>query len=132
MIFLDTNICIYALKGKFPAIIKHIRKLTPESISIPSIVKAELMFGASKSMFPEKTKETVRAFLLPYPIVPFDDSATEIYGNLRYNLEKKGTTIGPNDLIIAATVLSHKGSLVTHNTKEFSRIPNLKIKDWTK
>ena len=61
----------------------------------------------------------------------FDECCTEAYGKIRADLEKNGTVIGPNDLMIAATVIRKGGVLVTHNTKEFSRIEGLRIEDWT-
>ena len=66
-----------------------------------------------------------------YTIVPFDTSAAEEYAVIRSALEKKGTTIGANDYIIAATVLADNGLLVTNNTGDFRRVPRLKLDDWT-
>lgn len=130
MIFLDTNICIYALNNKYPQIVKQLKLLTPEDIKIPSLVKAELLLAAEKSNHPAKTLAVIEQFLFPFGIVSFDDSASVVYAKIRADLEKKGKTIGPNDMIIAATVLAHNGTLVTHNVKEFARIRQLKIKDW--
>ena len=130
MIFLDTDICIYAIKNKYPQIMKQLKRFLPEDIKIPSLVKAELLLAAEKSKLHKKTLLRIEQFLFPFEIVPFDDNATIIYAKIRATLEKKGQPIGPNDMIIAATTLTHKGILVTHNTKEFSRIKQLKIKDW--
>ena len=63
--------------------------------------------------------------------VSFTDSAAMIYGKIRHLLEKEGRLIGPNDLLIAATVMADEGVLVTNNTKEFERIPNLRLENWT-
>lgn len=130
--FLDTDICIYFLKGKGDRILKNIQKLNPSEIKIPSIVKGELILGALKNQNSKRTMEAVSNFLSPFEIIPFDDSASVIYSNTRFILEKSGKIIGPNDLIIAATVLSRKGFLVTNNEKEFKRIPGLKIRNWTR
>ena len=62
--------------------------------------------------------------------LPFDDPAAEIYGQLRTALEKQGKLIGPYDLLIAATALAHGVTLVTHNTEEFKRVPDLTLEDW--
>ncbi len=129
--FLDTNICIYFLKGKFPKLLDHLSKKKPEDIRIASIVKAELFLGAYKSSNPAKTGKIVNAFLFPYTIVPFDDNSSVIYSQIRGSLERKGQIIGPNDLILAATVVAHKGILITNNLSEFKRIKGLKIEDWT-
>lgn len=130
--YLDTDICIFALKGSFPAIKNWIQSFSPERIKIPSIVKAELLLGARKSSDPKRVLTVVESFLAPFEIVPFCDECTVSYSKIRWHLEKEGHSIGPNDLLIASTVLAHHGTLVTHNTKEYSRITSLKIQDWSK
>ncbi len=131
MNFLDTNICIYAIKNKYPSIVEHFKRHSPKDIKIPSIVKAELLLGAEKSSFRSKTKSIIEQFLFPFEIIPFDDKATVFYAEIRAKLEKSGQLIGPNDLIIAAIVIAHNGCLITNNTNEFKRIKKLKIKNWT-
>jgi len=130
--FLDTNICIYFLKGTFPALLQRLKTKRPEEIKIASIVKAELLLGAYKSSDPTKTEKIVQEFLLPFTIISFDDQAAIIYAQIRGSLEKEGQVIGPNDLILAATVLAHDGILVTNNVVEFERMKDLKIENWTK
>jgi tRNA(fMet)-specific endonuclease VapC len=130
--FLDANICIYALKGTFPAIKQEIRSRRPSQIRIPSIVSAELRLGAQKSERSKKTRETLESFLAPFRIVPFDQQAALEYAEIRAALEQDGRPIGPNDLIIAATVNARNGILVTHNLGEFDRVNGLKTADWTK
>ena len=131
MYFLDTNICIYLLKGQFPKIKETLSKKVPENIKIPSIVKAELLYGAKKSHYPEKTILTAQVFLAPFEIIPFCEKASDYYAENRFELEKKGIPVGPNDLIIAATTLTHNGILVTYNVRAFKRIKSLKIENWT-
>ncbi|MCW7490915.1 type II toxin-antitoxin system tRNA(fMet)-specific endonuclease VapC [Leptospira meyeri] len=128
--FLDTNICIYFLKGKNLKIENNIKKLNPNRIKIPSIVKAELLLGALKSQNPKKNRDIVLDFVDPFEIIGFNDVESEIYSEIRSNLEFKGLPIGPNDLIIASIVLNNNGILVTNNEKEFSRIQSLKIENW--
>ncbi|AXX15089.1 type II toxin-antitoxin system tRNA(fMet)-specific endonuclease VapC [Leptospira borgpetersenii] len=128
--FLDTNICIYFLKGKGENIEKNIRKLNPNRIKIPSVVKAELLLGAFKSNNQKKNREIVLSFLDPFEIIGFNDIESEIYAEVRSGLEIQGIPIGPNDLLVASVVLSSNGILVTNNEKEFKRIPNLKIENW--
>lgn len=65
-------------------------------------------------------------------VVPFTEKEAEIYGKIREELTKKGKLIGPNDMLIAATALANGAVLVTHNTDEFSRVPELKLEDWIK
>ena len=130
--FLDTNIIIYAVKDTYPNLIKKFEETPSYNIVIPAIVKAELEYGASKSVNYKKTIDLYNKFINIYNTISFTDKETIFYGNVRTELEKKGMLIGANDMLIAATVLSHNGILVTHNVKEFSRISNLKIEDWTK
>ncbi|MCL2834076.1 MAG: type II toxin-antitoxin system VapC family toxin [Treponema sp.] len=129
--FLDTNICIFFLKGTYTALHDKILDLTPGKISIPSMVAAELVYGARKSEKSIQNMEKIERFLKPFQIVPFDSDAAYHYGEIRAYLEKKGNIIGFNDLIIAASVLAHNGILITQNTGEFKRIKNLVLEDWT-
>lgn len=128
--FLDSNIIIYALKGTFPAIQTHMMGVPTRNIKVPAIVKAELLLGAEKSQS-KKVLLAVETFLEPFEIVAFDQDACYFYAKIRSALEKKGTLIGPNDLIIASTVMLSHGCLVTHNTKEFARVKDLTLEDWT-
>ena len=128
--FLDTNICIYFLKGTHPKLKNSLQKKKPKNIKIPSIVKAELFFGAEKSNDTKKNIEKVEKFLQPYEIVPFDSKASEVYAKIRVHLEKVGNIIGANDLIIASTVLCHKGTLVTNNQREFKSVKKLELENW--
>jgi tRNA(fMet)-specific endonuclease VapC len=131
MYFFDTNICIYFLKGIFPELQKKVLSAQPDKIKIPSMVAAELIYGARKSEKAAETTEKVKRFLKPLQIIPFDEEAAFFYGDIRASLEKDGNTIGFNDMIIAATVLAHNGTLVTNNNGEFSRISGLNIENWT-
>jgi len=128
--YLDTNICIYFLKGIYPALLTKMLMFNPSNIKIPAVVKAELFYGAEKSARREQNLGKINAFLSPFEIVPFDDSATAHYGIIRSALEKAGTPIGPNDMFIAATVLSGGGILVTNNTDEFGRVPAIRMENW--
>jgi len=129
--FLDTNICIYALKNKFPRIKEMLKTFSPADIAIPSMVKAELYYGALKSEKKSKVISALEKFLSPFEIIPFGDKEIMTYARIRSNLEKSGNIIGPNDLIIAAITLSHGATLVTHNKNEFERVEDLVIEDWT-
>jgi len=129
--FLDTNICVYFLKGLYPPVLENIQNSNPNNIKIPSIVKAELLYGAEKSQHKTKNLTNINRFLEPFEIIPFDDDCSIIYSKIRATLELKGTGIGPNDYIIASTTLAKNGILVTNNNKEFERINNLKIENWT-
>jgi tRNA(fMet)-specific endonuclease VapC len=128
--FLDTNICIFHLNGTAPRLSNVLEHTAQSSIAIPSIVAAELIYGAEKSAKREHNLEKTGLFLSLYDIIPFDLDAAKIYGAIRRDLEYSGQIIGGNDLIIAATVLARKGTLVTNNTGEFSRVRGLLLEDW--
>jgi tRNA(fMet)-specific endonuclease VapC len=128
--YLDTNICIYFLKGQYPQLLDAIMSQSPDDIKISSVVKAGLLYGAEKSQKREENLEKVKKFLLPFEIVPFDDKAAVEYSVMRANMERTGIVIGPSDLIISATVLSHCGTLITNNEKEFRRVPGLMVENW--
>jgi tRNA(fMet)-specific endonuclease VapC len=130
MYFLDTNTCIYFLNGKYAYIKSKILSTPPNQISIPSIVKAELLLGAYKSKKRKENTEKAERFLEPFEIAPFFDLVTYVYADIRNETEKKGENVGPNDLLIAAIVKFHDGILVTNNIKEFERIKGLKIDNW--
>lgn len=97
---------------------------------LSSVVKAELLAGAHKSARASQNLLVFRSFFAALPSVDFDDSAAEHYGRLRAQLERAGTPIGPNDLLIASIALANDLTLVTHNTREFSRVPGLQLDDW--
>ncbi|MBN2281672.1 MAG: type II toxin-antitoxin system VapC family toxin [Candidatus Marinimicrobia bacterium] len=128
--FLDTNICIYLLKNKLPLLIEKILSFDPNEIKIPSIVKAELLYGAEKSQKRNDNIEKINHFLFPLDIVGFGDIESTEYSLIRSNLEKQGKIIGPNDLIIASTVKANNGVLVTNNVKEFNRVEDLVVENW--
>jgi len=129
--FLDTNICVYFLKGLYQSIVDNIQNTNPNNIKIPSIVKAELLYGAEKSQHKIRNLANINRFLEPFEIISFDDECAIAYSKIRASMELKGTIIGPNDYLIAATVLAKNATLVTNNTKEFKKVHNLKIENWT-
>ncbi len=128
--FLDTNTCIYFLKGTYPSVLSALRSKRPDDIKIPSMVKAELLLGAEKSQRKKENLIACGKFMEPFEIISFDDEASVVYSKIRSTLEKKGNVIGPNDLIIASTVCSRKGTLVTNNLREFKRVPHLLCENW--
>ena len=128
---LDTNICIKYLNKRSENIINRLLQISKNDVSICSVVKAELYFGAQKSKDTEKTLEKVESFISFLSSYPFDDIAAIEYGIIRATLEMSGNLIGPNDLMIAAIAKANNLILVTNNTKEFSRISDLAVEDWT-
>jgi tRNA(fMet)-specific endonuclease VapC len=131
MVMLDTNICMYIIKQKPPAVLEHFREYQVGDIAISSITLAELRYGVAKSRYKEKNAQALDEFVIPLEILPFDEGATRAYGEIRAALEKAGTPIGSMDLLIAAHAASLGVTLVTNNTREFSRVPGLALTDWT-
>ena len=127
---LDTNTCIKYLNGRSENIRQHLEVKQPQDILLCSVVKAELLYGTMKSVNPEKNLARLQPFVNRFVSLFFDDGAAEAYGRIRAELEKAGTPIGPNDLLIAAIVVANDVTLVTNNTREFSRVKGLKFEDW--
>ena len=130
MLLLDTNICVFLMKNKYPGLVEKLLNSDPSGIAVSSITVYELEYGAARSKWPEKNRNHVKLFLAPFTIIPFDSNDAIIAGEVRHLLEKAGTPIGPYDLQIAAQGLAREATVVTHNTGEFSRVPNLRITDW--
>ena len=129
MYFLDTNTLIYFFKGK-GNIAEHLLDVPPRDIAIPAIVLFELEVGIAKSTSPKKRRRQLRSLTDIVKIWPFGENEAMKAATIRAKLEKKVSVIGPYDILIAATVLSQNGTLVTHNTAEFSRVDSLKLIDW--
>ena len=128
---LDTNICIYAIKHKPEKIFQKLQSLEMEDVCISSITYAELMHGVEKSSAVEKNRLALSLLLANIEILDFDIAAANCYGKIRAGLEKKGTPIGPLDMMIAGHAQSLGYIVVTNNVKEFSRVAGLEIENWT-
>ncbi len=132
MYMLDTNILIYIQKNNPPAVREKINRLPSQAKLCMSFISyAELLSGAQGSQRPEKAKENIERLLHIVPVVLPDAAICEHYARWRNALKRQGTMIGGNDLWIAAHALAADAILVTHNTKEFARISDLKWEDWT-
>ena len=129
MILLDTNICIHVINAKPPEVLERFRKYRMGEIGLCSVVAAELAYGVAKSGS-TRNREALEMFLAPLIILPFDVAALWAYGDLRAELERKGTPIGALDTMIAAHALSNKSILVTNNSREFARVPGLALENW--
>lgn len=130
MFLLDTNLCIRILTGRSPIAKAKLDSLSPSDVSVCSVVKAELFWGAMKSNDPPRALAQQKRFLSIFTSLPFDDVAAEEFGRIRADLALKGTPIGPYDLMIAAIAVAHGVTLVTHNISEFSRVIGLRLEDW--
>lgn len=129
---LDTNMCSFILREK-PLYIKEKLILCEKehTVSLSSIVVAELLYGAQKRNSKNLTA-IVEAFIENFVVYEFDKAASYQYAQIRHSLEKKGQCIGSNDLFIAAHAKSLDAILATNNTKEFERVKGLVIEDWSK
>ena len=130
MYFLDTCICIDFLRGRLKLGYQFMRNGKPEDFQLPAIVAAELFYGAEHSSNPARETKIVEAFVEAFEIVPFDIAAAREYARLRQELGSQGKLIGNRDLMIAATALAHRATLVSRNIGEFKRIPSLKLESW--
>jgi tRNA(fMet)-specific endonuclease VapC len=128
---LDTNTCVeYLRRGSTGSVASHLAAKPPGSVVLCSVVVAELLFGALRSRDPIQVGNQVRTFCLGFRSLPFEDTAADHYDLIRNDLTNKGSIIGPNDLMIAAIALANHLVLVTHNTREFGRVPGLTLEDW--
>ena len=127
---LDTDICIYIIKRKPKSALERLEMLQPGQLTMSAITFAELMNGAKKSQHIASNISKLNELAELIEIYPFDQKAAVFYGDVRSALEKKGETIGSNDLLIAAHALSLNLILVTNNEKEFKRVDGLKIENW--
>jgi tRNA(fMet)-specific endonuclease VapC len=97
---------------------------------VSTITCAELWYGAAKSRQPQRSRAEQDALLLPFRILDFDGAAADRYASLRAHLARAGKPIGDRDLMIAATALANRMGVVTNNTREFVRVPGLRVEDW--
>ncbi len=130
MFLLDTNVCIRILNGSSPPVAARLQATNPSDVRLCSVVKAELFYGARKSARIDENLRLLRRFFAPLVSLPFDDRCADEAGLIRLDLERSGRPIGPNDLLIAATARAHDLVLVTGNTREFDRVPGLRVDDW--
>ena len=130
MYLLDTNACIRILNATSARLVDRIQKKRTEEIFLCSIVKAELIYGAYKSVRVAENLRLLDRFFEPFDSLPFDDKCTEHYGRIRNDLESRGTPLGPNDLAIAATAVANDLALVTGNVREFECVVGLSIENW--
>lgn len=130
MYLFDTNACIRILNNWSAPLVSRFRATRPSQVLLSSVVKAELIFGARKSDRPAENLRVLHNFFEPLVSLPFDDACAAPYGTIRLELERLGTPIGANDLMIAATAIANDVTLVTHNLDEFARVADLRYEDW--
>ena len=129
MYILDTNTLIYFFKD-MGNVAANLLAASPKDIGIPAVVLYELEYGIARSTAPRKRMKQLEELCALVDVLPFGGEEAKASAGIRAALEKKGTPIGPYDVMIAGTALGKQGILVTSNTKEFRRVPGLKIMDW--
>ena len=127
---LDTDLCIALIKRKPAKMLDKLTSHAPGDVGLSTVTLAELRYGVAKSAQKETNARALDAFLLPLEIADFDETAADAYGEVRAALENAGTPIGPLDTQIGAHALSLGAVLVTHNKREFRRVPSLAVEDW--
>lgn len=127
---IDTNTCIYYIKGKFE-LNKKFEKADPDNCFISEITLAELKFGVENSEKKEKNQKALDNFLTGVKIVPIFHSL-DLYAKEKARLRKSGTPLDDFDLLIGVTSVTHNLIMVTNNTDHFKRIKGIALEDWTK
>ena len=118
--------------NKLPVeVIKKFKQFKLGDISISTITVSEIQYGIAKSTHPVKNQLRLDEFLAPLEILDYNEIAARTYGAIRFLLQKRGQPNGSLDLLIASHALSQNLILVTNNDKEFKRIENLKVENWT-
>jgi tRNA(fMet)-specific endonuclease VapC len=129
MFALDTNTLIHFFKGA-GRVKERLLATPPAEVAIPAVVLYELEMGLVQSTQPSKRRAELEALLAVVSVLGLNAVAAKQAAELNNNLRRKGSVIGPMDTLIAGTAIAHQATLVTHNTREFQRVPGLKIVDW--
>ena len=129
---LDTDTCSYIMKRSNDALLKRLGRTPVSDVCISVITKSELLYGVEVSPRRQQDETALNAFLRYVEVLDFPDEAAAHYAKIRADLKTHGTMIGANDLFIAAHARSLGLTLVTNNTSEFGRVPNLAIENWTR
>jgi tRNA(fMet)-specific endonuclease VapC len=126
---LDTNICIYFMKGMFN-LKEKLQKIELDNLFISEITLAELKYGVENSQNKDQNRKTLEAFINGVQIVPIFHSL-DVYASEKARLKKLGNPLDDFDLLIGATAVNQQLTMVTNNTKHFERMQGLRLEDWT-
>ena len=127
---LDTDMCISLIKARPEKISRRLSRLPVEDVGISSVVAAELWYGVALSEKKKQNEAALRDFLDFFNVLDWQGGACPAYGRIRAHLKKKGTPVGAMDLLIASHAAFLDAVLVTNNTREFDRVPDLKVENW--
>jgi tRNA(fMet)-specific endonuclease VapC len=128
---LGTDTCSYIMRRSHEALLKKLAKVPIDDVCISVITKSELLYGVELSPRRRQDEDAVDAFLRFVEVLDFPDEAAPHYAKIRADLKARGAMIGANDLLIAAHARSLGLTLITNNTREFRRVRNLSIENWT-
>lgn len=128
---IDTNILIFLCNSKSEPLEHKFKMHRPEEFLVSSITVGELIYGVNKSRHRDRNLQGILKILSPFKIIDFDSSDGWEYGEIRAELEKKGTIIGGNDIMIAAQAKRRGLIVITNNVKEYKRVYGLQVEDWT-
>ncbi|MBA6063229.1 type II toxin-antitoxin system tRNA(fMet)-specific endonuclease VapC [Pseudomonas mosselii] len=126
---LDTNICIFTIKNK-PQVVREAFNRHHGQLAISTVTLMELIYGAEKSAAPEHNLAIVEGFAARLDVLDYDIQGAAHTAQLRAELAKAGTPIGPYDRMIAGHARARGLTLVTNNLREFQRVPGLRVEDW--
>ena len=126
---LDTNIVIYTIKNR-PVRVKEVFKRHSGQMAISAVTFGELIYGAERSSQPERNLNDIEGMIARLEVLPFGELAAAHFGQLRAELARAGTPIGPYDQMIAGHARAAGLVLVTNNVDEFKRVPGLRIENW--
>ena len=127
---LDTDTCSYVIRGRADAMQSKLDTVSQSDVRMSVVTWGELLLGCALRPQASTLRERVHAFARIVEPLPMDQAASEHYAEIRSGLQVKGSSIGPNDLWIAAHARAAGMTLVTHNIREFKRVPKLKLEDW--
>lgn len=130
MYLLDTNICIYIIKKKPPAVLQRFERLKPGDVAMSLVTFGELEFGAHKSQQAERALAILQELREFIPVLAMEADVAVHYAQIRHALGSRGTPIGNNDLWIAAHARALGATLVSNNLREFARVDGLQLENW--
>jgi tRNA(fMet)-specific endonuclease VapC len=126
---IDTDICIYAMKNRPPTLRGRLNRLA-EQICVSAITLGEIHYGAELSARRAENLQGIRRFFERLPVLPFTAEAARHFGDLRAELERRGNPVGAYDLLIGAHARAEGLTVVTNNTREFERMPGVRVENW--
>jgi len=129
---LDTDTCSYIMRRSHDALLKKLAKVPISEVCISVITKSELLYGVEVSPKQQQDEAAVEALLRYVEVLDFPDEASSHYAKIRADLKSRGVMIGANNLLIAAHARSLGMTLITNNTREFRRVRDLAMENWTK